>query len=95
MTRSSAMGCTKVFSAWGASTAVSTVDDGPEVHRAGAALRRSQHVDAHVAGDAVEPRPHRRAALEAVDRLPGPHEGLLHRVLGLRARARASGSSSR
>ena len=87
ITRSSAIGCTKVFSVCGASTAVATVDDGPEVHRAGPALRRPVHVDAHVAGDPVQPRAHRRAALEAVDGLPGAHVGLLHGVLGLGAGA--------
>ena len=58
-----------------------------EVHRPGSALGRAEHVDADVVGDPIEPRLHRRSAFEAIDRLPGPHKGLLHRVLGLGARA--------
>ena len=59
----------------------------PQVHRPGPALRSPQHVEAHVGGDAIEPRPQRGAAFEAVDGLPGPHHRLLHGVLGLEARA--------
>ena len=66
-----------------------------EVHRAGPALRAAVHVDAHVAGDAVEPRPHRRAALEAVDRLPGPDEASPAPRPRPRRPSRASGSRSR
>ena len=56
-----------------------------EVHRPGPPLGAAEHVEAHVRGDAVEPRPQGRAALEAVEGPPGPHHRLLHRVLGLEA----------
>ena len=57
-----------------------------EVHRTGPAVATVEHVEAHVGGDAVEPRPQLRAALEAVVGAPGAHHGLLHRVLGLERR---------
>jgi hypothetical protein len=62
----------------------------PEVHRTGPALGRPVHVEAHVGGDAVQPRPQRRAALEAVQAAPGGEERLLHRVLGLGSRTQHS-----
>ena len=58
-----------------------------EVHRAGAPVAAVEHVEAHVGGDAVEPRPQLRPALEAVVGAPGAHHGLLHGVLGLERRA--------
>ncbi len=57
------------------------------LHRPRPALGAAVHVDAHVVGDAVEPRPQRRAALEPVDRAPGPHHRLLHGVFRLGTRA--------
>ena len=65
----------------------SAVDDGPEVHGQGAALPASEHVEAHVRGDAVQPRPHRRPTLEAVDAPPRADHRLLHGVVGLEHRA--------
>ena len=47
-----------------------------------AALPSVQRVEAHVGGDPVQPRSHRRAALEAVEAAPRPQQRLLHRVLG-------------
>jgi hypothetical protein len=44
---------------------------------------RLQRVQADVGGDPVEPRPDRRAALEAGVGAPRPQVGLLHRVLGV------------
>ena len=58
----------------------------PEIHRARPPLAAREHVEADVRRDAVEPRPERGAPLEAVDRLPGADERLLHRVLGLERR---------
>ena len=58
-----------------------------QVHRHGPALRALEHVDAHVGGDAVQPGPQGGPALEAVDAAPGPHHRLLHRIVGLEARA--------
>ena len=86
-TRASGMGWTQVFS--GRARTQDRLGRGrrPEVHRPGPALAAAEHVEAHVGGDAVQPRPQRRAALEAVDALPGPHHRLLHGVLGLEARA--------
>ncbi len=55
---------------------------GRQVHRPGATVAPVQHVEAHVGGDAVQPRPERRSALEAVVAAPGAHHGLLHRILG-------------
>ena len=49
--------------------------------------RPLEHVEADVRRDPVEPRPQRGAALEPVEAAPGPHERLLHRVLGLERRA--------
>ena len=60
---------------------------GPEVHRASAALALGEHVQAHVGGDAVQPRAQRRAALEPVAWLPGAQQRLLDGVLGLERRA--------
>jgi hypothetical protein len=57
-----------------------------EVHGQGPALAASEHVEADVGGDAVDPRAHGRPALEALDPPPGPHHGLLHRVVSLEAR---------
>ena len=57
---------------------------GPSAARGGAAAQR---VEADVGGDAVEPGPQRGAALETVERLPGPYERLLHGVVGVEGRA--------
>ena len=57
------------------------------LHGAGTALGAAQHVDAHVVGDAVEPRPERRASLEGADGTPRPDHGFLDGVLGLGAAA--------
>ena len=59
------------------------VAGGSQVHRPGPALARAQHVEADVGRDPVQPRTQLGAALEAIERLPGAQEGLLHRVLGL------------
>jgi hypothetical protein len=56
---------------------------GPEVHRPRTPVATVEHVHAHVRGDPVQPRPQRRAALEAVVRTPGADHRLLHGVLGL------------
>ena len=66
-----------------------------EIHRAGPSLAGAEHVEAHVRGDAVQPRPQRRAALEAVDVLPGADQRQLRRRPRPPTRRRASGSSSR
>ena len=58
-----------------------------EVHGQGPALAATEHVEAHVGGDPVDPRPDRGAALEAVHALPGPDHRLLDGVLGLEGRA--------
>jgi hypothetical protein len=58
-----------------------------EVHRLGPPLAATKLVEAHVGGDAVQPRAQRRAALEGVETLPGPDHGLLHGVVGLERRA--------
>ena len=60
---------------------------GAEVHRQCAALTPLQRVDAHVRGDAVQPRTQRGTALEALEATPGTEQGLLHRVLCLERRA--------
>ena len=57
------------------------------LHGPGPALDVALHVDAHVGGDAVQPRPHARATLEGVRIAPGPQHRLLDGVLGLEARA--------
>src|SRR5262249_43625601 len=48
------------------------------------------HVEADIARDLVQPRPHRGATLEAVEALPCPHQRLLHRVVGLERRTEHS-----
>ena len=58
-----------------------------QVHRARAALRALQHVQADIGGDAVEPRAQGRALFEAVERAPSAHEGFLDRILGVERRA--------
>ena len=47
----------------------------------------AQRVEAPVGGDPVEPRAHRRAALEPVEALPGGQQRVLQRVLGVLERA--------
>ena len=59
---------------------------GREVHRAGPALPPVQHVEAHVGGDPVQPRPHRRPTLETIEAAPRPHQRLLDGVVGLERR---------
>ena len=59
------------------------LDGRAEVHRRGAPLAAPQHVEAHVGGDAVEPRPQGGPALEATGTPPGPDHRVLHGVFGL------------
>ena len=66
-----------------------------QVHRAGAALARGQHAEAHVRRDAIQPRSERRTTLEAVDATPCAHERLLHGVLGLEGRSQHAIAVSR
>lgn len=54
-----------------------------EVHRAGPLVARGQHVQADVGRDAVEPGAQAGPPLERGVAPPGPHERVLHRVLGL------------
>ena len=58
-----------------------------EVHRPRAPLAAGERVEADVRRDPVQPRLERRAALEPVERPPGAHHRLLHRVLGVEGRA--------
>jgi len=60
---------------------------GPQVHRPGAPLTRTDHAQTDVGGDAVEPGADRGATLELVVAAPGADQRLLHRVLGLEGRA--------
>jgi hypothetical protein len=55
----------------------------PQVHGPRPPLWTAEHVQAHVGGDAIQPRPQGRPALKAVDAPPGPHHRLLDGVLGL------------
>jgi hypothetical protein len=57
--------------------------DGPFFHWTHAARPRRQGVEADVGRDPIEPRPQRRATLEASEVLPRPHHGFLDRVLGV------------
>ena len=57
--------------------------------------RAREHVEADVGGDAVEPGPQRRAALEAVEPRARPGPSSPGRRPRPRSRSRASGSSSR
>ena len=59
---------------------------GREVHRARPALAPVQHVEAHVGGDPVQPRTHRRPTLETIEAAPRPHQRLLDGVVGLERR---------
>ena len=79
----------------GAERALSADRERPEVHRPRAALAAAEHVEADVGRDAVQPRPQRRAALEArrsratrAPASPGPRPRP-------RTPSRACGSSSR
>src|SRR6516162_9185451 len=56
------------------------------LHRPGSALDAALHVDAHVGGDAVQPRPDAGPALKGVGVAPGPDHRLLDGVLGLKSR---------
>ena len=87
ITRSSAIGVTHMCSG-SVAAGGSSADTGPP-SSIGRARRCGvpQHVETHVRGDLVQPGAHRGAALEAVHRLPGAEQGLLHGVLGLGARA--------
>ena len=58
-----------------------------QIHRRGPPLAPAQLVEADVRGDAVEPRPHGRAAFETVEAPPRPDHRLLHGVVRLEARA--------
>ena len=58
----------------------------PSVHL-GPPPSRSQHVQAAIGGDAVEPGAHRGAGLEGREALPGGQQRLLQRVLGVLDRA--------
>ena len=58
-----------------------------ELHRPGPPLSAPEHVEAHVGGDPVQPRPDRGPSLERVVGPPGPNHRLLHRVLGVEAGA--------
>ena len=58
-----------------------------QLHGPGSPLTTPQHVETHVGGDAVQPRPHARASLEGVGGAPRPYERLLHGVVGLEGRA--------
>ena len=63
------------------------LDRRSEVHRPRTPLLALEHVEAHVGRDSVEPGAHGGAALETVAISPGPHEGVLHRILGIERRA--------
>ncbi len=54
---------------------------GPEVDGPGPALPAPEHVQAHVGGDAVQPRAESRPTLVGVDGPPGPDHRLLDGVL--------------
>ena len=54
-----------------------------ELHRPGPALAGPEHVQAHVGGDAVQPRTGARAPLETIAGLPRPHQRFLDGVLGV------------
>ena len=54
-----------------------------ELHRAGPALAASEDVQAHVGGNAVQPRSHARPPFETPRRPPGPDHGLLDRIVGV------------
>jgi hypothetical protein len=56
---------------------------GTEAHGPRTALPSFKHVEAHVRGDAVQPRPQRPAALEPVEAAQRADERLLNRVLGI------------
>ena len=58
-----------------------------QLHRQRPPAPGFEHVDAHIRGDAEQPRPQRRPPLEAVERPPGANERLLHGVLSLERRA--------
>ena len=58
-----------------------------DLHRQRPPAAGLEHVDADIGGDSEQPRPQRRPPLEAVECPPGPHERLLHGVLGLERRA--------
>ena len=62
-------------------------DAGPSLHGPGPALHLAGHVDAHIGGDAVEPRAHTGAALESRRAAERLDHRLLHRILGLEAGA--------
>ena len=57
-----------------------------KLHRPGPPLAAPQHIQAHVGGDPVQPRPDAGASLEPLPGPPGPHHRLLHRILGVEAR---------
>ena len=56
------------------------------LHRQGAALPAAQRVEAHVAGDAIEPGTHLGTSFEAVVGAPCSGERLLHGILGVERR---------
>jgi hypothetical protein len=60
-------------------------DDVPRFR--GASAGRTQHVEAPVGGDPVEPSAHRGAALESGESLPGCEQRVLERILGVVERA--------
>ena len=57
------------------------------LHREGAALATAQRIEAHVAGDSIQPGAYLGTAFETVVGAPGPGEGLLHGVLSVEDRA--------
>jgi hypothetical protein len=59
----------------------------PHIHGECPALAPPEHVQADVGRDAVQPRPHAGAPLEALSRPPSPQHRLLDRILGVEARA--------
>ena len=57
-----------------------------QIHRQCPAFPAAKGIEAHVGRDPVEPRPDGRPALEAVERLPGLDQRLLHGVVGVESR---------
>ena len=66
----------------------------PQLHRPGPALAAPEHVQAHVGGDAVQPRPHARSAPRTGRTPSTPAASSPARRPRPRSRSRACGSSS-
>ena len=58
-----------------------------QVHRPGPSFPSSEHVEADVRGDAIQPRSQGCAALESIEPSPCPHERVLDGVLRLECRS--------